>query len=442
MAEHDSVTGLPNRLRLRQAMAEAASRWGRYGSQSAVLCIDLDGFKEVNDSLGHSVRDELLRACAGRLRATVRQFDLVARLAGDEFAVLLSEIQEPADVVALCERVVDTIALPFTLNGHDVIVTASVGAVLFRVDADETDRLMQNADIALYRAKAEGWNRFRFFEPAMEERLRHRRFVESGLRMALARDQLVLHYRPQIATRSGEVLGYEALLGWHHPGHGLLPPLEFLGIAEETGLIIPIAAWVIRQACRDLAGLPAGRISLNVPLIQFRHRDLIDMVRESLKETDAAPERLELEITENVLLGSTEEALWILKRLGELGVRLVMDDFGTGYSSLSYLQKFTFDKAKVDKSFISELAFDGSKRAIVRAMVELGHTLGMETCAEGVETEEQLQLLVEEGSAEVQGFLLARPRRRDELSKTIATSAAVGGSSELSASQIPTPVPA
>lgn len=419
LAEHDSLTGLPNRFRLRQALAEAAGRWSRYASHSAVLCIDLDGFKEVNDSLGHPVGDELLRACAARLRASVRHLDLVARLGGDEFAILMTDIKEPADVVALCERIVETVAEPFNLDGHDVIVTASVGAALFPVDADEPDRLMQSADIALYRAKAEGRNRFRFFEPAMEERLRHRKFIENGLRAALARGQLELHYQPQVATRTGALLGYEALLRWSHPERGLIPPLDFIPIAEETGLIIPIGAWVIQQACRDLARLPGLRVSVNISPIQFRHRELVDVVHDALRESGIAPERLELEITENVLIGNIEEALETLSRLRELGVRLVMDDFGTGYSSLSYLQKFTFDKLKVDKSFIRELAHDVSKRAIVRAMVDLGNGLGMETCAEGVETEEQLRLLADEGCTEVQGFLFGRPQPRAELAESM-----------------------
>jgi diguanylate cyclase (GGDEF)-like protein/PAS domain S-box-containing protein len=415
LAEHDALTGLPNRVRLHHALAEASTRWGRYATQSAVLCIDLDGFKEVNDSLGHPAGDQLLRVCAERLRNSVRQLDLVARLGGDEFAILMSDIKGPADVEALCERVIATVAEPFALDGHDVIVTASVGAALLPADAEEPDRLMQSADIALYRAKAEGRNRSRFFEPAMEERLRQRKFVEAGLRAALARGQLELYYQPQVATRSGDLLGYEALLRWRHPERGLIPPADFIPIAEETGLIIPIGAWVIRQACRDLARLPGLRVSVNISPVQFRQRELVDVVREALAESAIGAELLELEITESVLIGNVEEALDTLGRLRALGVRLVMDDFGTGYSSLSYLQKFTFDKLKVDRSFIRELAADGSKRAIVRAMVDLGQGLGMETCAEGVETEEQLRLLAEEGCTEVQGFLFGRPQPRHTL---------------------------
>ena len=413
LAEHDSLTGLPNRVRLRDALAEAAERWRRRGAEAAVLCLDLDGFKEVNDTLGHPAGDRLLQACAERLRACVRQLDTVARLGGDEFAVLMADIRGPADVAVLAERVVATLAEPVALDGHEIAVTASIGAALLPADGEDPVSLLRNADIALYRAKAEGRNRFRLFEPAMEERLRQRKFVEAGLRTALAVGQLEVHYQPQVAAGSGRLLGHEALLRWRHPERGLILPGEFVPVAEETGLIVPIGAWVIRQACRDLIRWPGLRVSVNLSPVQFRQDGLVETVREALAENGVQPARLELEVTESVLIGNTEEAAAVLARLRALGVRLAMDDFGTGYSSLSYLERFAFDKLKVDRSFIHELASSESKRAIVRAVLDLGRGLGMETCAEGVETEEQRELLAREGCAVVQGFLFGRPQLPD-----------------------------
>ena len=272
LAEHDSLTGLPNRVRLRDALAEAAERWRRRGAEAAVLCLDLDGFKEVNDTLGHPAGDRLLQACAERLRACVRQLDTVARLGGDEFAVLMADIRGPADVAVLAERVVATLAEPVALDGHEIAVTASIGAALLPADGEDPVSLLRNADIALYRAKAEGRNRFRLFEPAMEERLRQRKFVEAGLRTALAVGQLEVHYQPQVAAGSGRLLGHEALLRWRHPERGLILPGEFVPVAEETGLIVPIGAWVIRQACRDLIRWPGLRVSVNLSPVQFRQR--------------------------------------------------------------------------------------------------------------------------------------------------------------------------
>jgi predicted signal transduction protein with EAL and GGDEF domain len=322
----------------------------------------------------------------------------------------MADIRGPADVAVLAERLRGALAGPVALDGHEVAVTASIGAALLPADGEDPDRLLQNADIALYRAKAEGRNRFRLFEPAMEERLRQRKFVEEGLRRALASDGFELHYQPQVAVRSGEPLGHEALLRWRHPERGLIPPGEFVPVAEETGLIVPLGAWVIRQACRDLARWPTPWVSVNLSPVQFRQDGLVEAVRGALAENGVRPSRLELEVTEGVLIGDTEEAVAILARLRGLGVRLAMDDFGTGYSSLSYLRRFRFDKLKIDKSFVHELGSGGSGRAIVRAVIELGRGLGMETCAEGVETEEQRGLLAADGCEVAQGFLFGRPR--------------------------------
>jgi EAL domain-containing protein (putative c-di-GMP-specific phosphodiesterase class I) len=282
-------------------------------------------------------------------------------------------------------------------------------------DGTDPDLLLRNADIALYRAKAEGRNRHRFFEPAMQERLQQRRFIEAGLRAAIECQQLELHYQPQVATASGALLGYEALVRWRHPERGLIAPGEFIPIAEETGLIVPLGAWVIGEACRALAGWPGLRVAVNLSPVQFRHGRLVDVVGEAPADNRIDPARLELEVTESVLIGNTEEALTVLERLRGLGVRLAMDDFGTGYSSLGYLQRFRFDKLKVDRSFIREITGEGGKRAIVRAVLDLGRGLGMETCAEGVETEEQRTILAEEGCTQVQGFLFGRPQPIDRI---------------------------
>jgi diguanylate cyclase (GGDEF)-like protein len=431
LAQHDSLTGLPNRAHTRERLGEAVERWRRHGTEAAVLCLDLDGFKEVNDTLGHPVGDALLRACAQKLAEIVRATDLVARLGGDEFCVLMGEVGGPADVETLCERVVAALAAPFAVDGHEVAVTTSVGAAMLPTDGADPDLLLRNADIALYRAKAEGRNRHRFFEPAMEERLRQRRFIEAGLRAAIARGQLELHYQPQVATGSGLLLGYEALVRWRHPERGLIAPGEFIPIAEETGLIVPLGAWVIAEACRALAGWPGLRVAVNLSPLQFRHGRLVDVVREALAENRIEPARLELEVTESVLIGNTEEALTVLERLRGLGVRLAMDDFGTGYSSLSYLQRFRFDKLKVDRSFIREITGDDGKRAIVRSVLDLGRGLGMETCAEGVETEEQRAILAEEGCTQVQGFLFGGPQPIDRVVPRTARAPSAGGAAGL-----------
>ena len=413
LAEHDSLTGLPNRVRLRDALAEAAERWRRRGAEAAVLCLDLDGFKEVNDTLGHPAGDRLLQACAERLRACVRQLDTVARLGGDEFAVLMADIRGPADVAVLAERVVATLAEPVALDGHEIAVTASIGAALLPADGEDPARCC-----ATPTSRSTGPRpRAATASGCSSRRWRSGCASASSSRPACARRSRSASSSCTTSRRwrsgSGRLLGHEALLRWRHPERGLILPGEFVPVAEETGLIVPLGAWVIRQACRDLTAGRASAVSVNLSPVQFRQDGLVETVREALAENGVQPARLELEVTERVLIGNTEEAAAVLARLRALGVRLAMDDFGTGYSSLSYLERFAFDKLKVDRSFIHELASSESKRAIVRAVLDLGRGLGMETCAEGVETEEQRELLAREGCAVVQGFLFGRPQLPD-----------------------------
>jgi diguanylate cyclase (GGDEF)-like protein/PAS domain S-box-containing protein len=406
LAHHDPLTKLPNRAVFHDRLAEVLNRCGRSHEQAAVLCIDLDRFKEVNDSLGHAAGDQVLMECAERLRGCVRETDLVARLGGDEFAVLLAGVTTASDVQALCERVLTTLAEPFQVEGTETVVGASVGVGLIPAKGSNAARVLQNADVALYRAKADGRNRACFFQNGMDEGLRRRKSLETALRHALGTGQLELHYQPQVTLDAAAMFGVEALLRWRHPERGSIAPTEFIPIAEESGLIVPIGEWVLRTACREAARWPGLTVSVNVSPVQFRQGDLVRSVESALSAAELQADRLEIEITEGVLFQNTVETLRTLAQLKAIGIRIAMDDFGTGYSSLSYLQKFPLDKLKIDRSFIASLYDDNC--AIVRAIVGLGRSLGMETCAEGVETEEQVSLLRREGCHQAQGFKFGR----------------------------------
>jgi diguanylate cyclase (GGDEF)-like protein/PAS domain S-box-containing protein len=402
-ARHDPLTGLPNRMVLLSRLEETLVRGRRDHQTAAMLCLDLDRFKAVNDGFGHAAGDEVLVGCAERLRGCIRDTDLVARLGGDEFAVLQVGVTRIEDVHALCERILAVMAQPFRLDGTEAVVGASVGVAMIPADGDQAARILQKADIALYRAKAEGRNRARFFEAWMDERQRRRRDLETALRHALTAGQLEIHYQPQVSIESTALIGVEALLRWRHPDRGPIAPAEFIPVAEETGLIVPIGDWVLRAACRVAARWPQLTVSVNVSPTQFRERDLVWSVEKALAAAHLPPERLEIEITEGVLIQNTAEALRTLTQLKQVGIKIAMDDFGTGYSSLSYLQKFPFDKIKIDRSFVASLCEENS--SIIRAIVNLGHSLGMHTCAEGVETKEQLWLLRREGCEQAQGYL-------------------------------------
>ncbi|SDE81204.1 putative bifunctional diguanylate cyclase/phosphodiesterase [Limimaricola pyoseonensis] len=404
MAQHDALTGLPNRRRFRDKLDEALAQSAR-GRQMAVLALDLDNFKPVNDTLGHSVGDALLQEVAQRLRGCLRQSSTVARLGGDEFAIIERDIASPGEPGRLAERVVAALGVPYEIEGHQIVIGTSIGISIAPPDGVNPEELLKAADLALYRAKADGRGTYRFFEPQMDARMQKRRALELDLRRALAEGELQLHYQPIVNLETGRVSCLEALLRWPHESRGQVSPGEFIPLAEEIGLIGQIGAWVLREACASAARWPAEvRVAVNLSPLQFRSLTLVAEVEAALAESGLAPQRLELEITEAVLLQHSEQTLAILKRLRGLGVRISMDDFGTGYSSLGYLRTFPFDKIKIDRSFIRDVVNHGDALAIVRAISSMGASLGMVTTAEGVETSDQLERLRSEGCTEVQGF--------------------------------------
>ena len=409
MARHDAVTLLPNRVMFRERIEMAVAQTDR-AIAAAVLLLDLDHFKAVNDTLGHPIGDHLLRAVAGRLASCVRQVDTIARFGGDEFAVVQAGPERVEDVAILARRVTDVLSAPYEVDGHQVIIGVSIGIALLPADGSDPDVLLRNADIALYRAKADGRGVFRFFEPAMDAHLQQRRILELDLHRALEAREFVLFYQPLIDVSSGRVSGFEALMRWNHPTRGLLGPDRFIGATEEMGLIVPLGAWALAEACREAAAWPDDiKIAVNLSAAQFSGGDLVRAVTDALDGAGLEARRLTLEITESLLLHNTKQVLGILHELRGLGASISMDDFGTGYSSLSYLRAFPFDKIKIDQSFIRDLAHDKDAAAIVRAIISLGSALGMTTIAEGVETEDQFARLRVEGCTEVQGFLFSKP---------------------------------
>jgi diguanylate cyclase (GGDEF)-like protein/PAS domain S-box-containing protein len=409
MARHDALTDLPNRVLFRERLAEALAGVGR-GAPLAVLYLDLDRFKGVNDTLGHPMGDELLKLVAARLRHSLRESDTVARVGGDEFAIIQTGIEEPVDTAILARRVGEAVRAPYDLGGHVVVVDTSIGIALAPNDGIEPDGLLKAADMALYGAKADGRGTYRFFEPAMDMRMKARRELEVALRQALAAGQFDLHYQPQINVETRRITGCEALLRWMHPERGMIPPAEFIPVAEEIGLIVPLGEWVLRKACIDAASWPDdAKVAVNLSPIQVSSQNLVPVVISALAAAGLPGQRLEIEITESVLMHNTSTTMATLHRLRELGVHISMDDFGTGYSSLSYLRKFPFDKIKIDRSFISGLPDDDEATAIVRAVAGLAANLDMTATAEGVETVEQLEAVRALGCAEMQGYLFSRP---------------------------------
>jgi diguanylate cyclase (GGDEF)-like protein/PAS domain S-box-containing protein len=425
MAHHDALTGLPNRVLLRQRLEEALQRMRRTGKSIATLCIDLDNFKSVNDTLGHSCGDLLLQRVSERIRAMLHEGDTAARLGGDEFAIVQVDIAEPAEASALARRLLADISEPFDIMGHQVLVGASVGVALSPGDGDDADTLFKNADLALYRAKADGRGAFRFFEAEMDARAQVRRRLEMDLRAAMLANVLEVHYQPLVNLSTGGVSGFEALVRWPHPERGFIPPTEFIPIAEETGLIVQLGTYVLMKACADAAQWPSGvKLAVNLSPLQFRTGSLFVTVKQALESTGLSPKRLELEITETVLLERVDHVLATLHALRALGVRISMDDFGTGYSSLSYLRKFPFDKIKIDRSFVHDLSANADSQAIVRAILSLGSSLGITITAEGVETESELACLKSEGCDEGQGFLFSKARPQAEVLQMLMKRAA------------------
>jgi diguanylate cyclase (GGDEF)-like protein len=409
LARHDPLTDLPNRSHFREQMQLAEARIRR-GEAMAVLCVDLDHFKGVNDTLGHLVGDAVLEMVAERLKSSVREGDVVGRLGGDEFAVLQGSLTSPDDGAVLARRIVEAIAEPFNVQGHHILIGASIGIAVAPADGRDTDTLMKNADLALYRAKGEGRGACRFFEPGMDAAIQERRTIEVGLRLALARGELRLVYQPLLSLDSNRITGLEALLRWDHPERGTVAPDQFVPVAEETGLIIPIGEWVLREACKTAASWPEEiTVAVNLSPIQFKNRNLIGHVTDAIADAGISPSRLEIEVTESLLLSDGDLTIKALHQLRKLGVRISMDDFGTGYSSLSHLRSFPFDKIKIDRSFVRDLASKGDSLALVKAVIGLGHSLGIATTAEGVETEAQLDMVRQQGCSEVQGFLFSPP---------------------------------
>lgn len=410
LADRDPLTGLPSRKALRERLIERLAIAARAGGAVAVLYVDLDRFKAVNDTLGHPVGDALLRKVAERFKSALRDGDVVARLGGDEFAIIQSDAPQPAAATALATRLVDLIGRAYAVEGHMLHIGASVGVAIAPNDGHEPDVLLKNADLALYRAKAEGRSCHRFFEPGMDERMQARRAMEIDLRRVLALKQLELVYQPQFDLVTNALVGFEALIRWHHPTRGLISPGEFIPLAEEIGVISAIGEWVLRTACKQAAAWPRPvMVGVNLSPLQFRGGKLLETVVSALAHSQLPPERLELEITEGALMEDTHGVLEILTRLRELDVAVSMDDFGTGYSSLGYLQKFRFDRIKIDQSFVRDINAHADRRAIIRAVTSLAGTLGMKTIAEGVETEAELACIRAEGCDEVQGYLTGRP---------------------------------
>ena len=418
LAKHDALTDLPNRVlfhsRLDQALKSARDE------KLAVLCLDIDDFKGVNDALGHPVGDMLLTAVAGRLRQCIRDCDTVARIGGDEFAVIQVGVSQPNDATRLAARLIETVSAPYELDGHHVVVGLSIGVAIPPVDGNDPDQLLKNADMALYRAKSDGRGVFRFFEPEMNAKMQARRTLELALRSAVAEGQFEVYYQPLINIETGRVRSFEALVRWHRPGHGIVAPADFIALAEETGLIVPIGEWVLRQACKEAATWPDDvSVAVNLSPVQFKNRKLLATVVSALAVSGLPPSRLELEITEWLLLQDSEDTLDVLHQLRSLGIRISMDDFGTGYSSLAYLQKFPFDKIKIDQSFVHDMTTREESMAIVRAVAAMGASLGMMTTAEGVETIEQFDRLKAEGCTEVQGYLFSPPLPASEVAELL-----------------------
>ncbi len=431
LAHHDALTGLPNRVlfheRLRQALESAAGTNGKV----AVICLDLDRFKSVNDTLGHHVGDVLLQEVANRIRAVLGERETACRLGGDEFAIICPDCNDPGEATSLAWRLLNTLARPHIIQDQTVLGGTSIGIAISGQDGGTPEVLLKNADLALYRAKSDGRGTFRFFEQEMDLKAQARRMMELALRSAIARDELEVHYQPLVDAHTSEVMGAEALLRWNVPGQGFVPPAQFVPLAEETGLIVEIGRWVLRRACSDAVQWEKSiRVAVNLSPAQMRQADFVEFVKGVLEETGLQPNRLELEITEGMLLQNTEANTRMLLAIKELGVRISMDDFGTGYSSLGNLRSFPFDKIKIDKSFIADLSKKADAGAIIRAILTLGRSLGMTTTAEGVETRDQLAYLRAEGCMEVQGFYFATAltdaRLREVLANQNGRSTGVG----------------
>lgn len=410
LAHHDALTGIGNRLLFHKQLNEALVHRERHGGQVAILFIDLDGFKTINDTLGHGTGDSLLKHLASRLKNSLREGDKLGRLGGDEFAVIQFGNEQPKEATALAKRLIELMGTPFSVDGHDLAIGASIGIAVAEGNYQDCTQLLRAADLAMYRAKADGRGRFRVFDPQLDQLAQERRGLEAALRNAIDQDALEIHYQPFANLQSGRINGFEALCRWNDPQRGFVPPSSFIPLAEEIGLIDRIGNWILRRACSDAANWPDHiTVAVNVSPAQFKSGLLLGAVEDALAASGLSPSRLELEVTESIFLQGSEANCALLSRLGGLGVRISLDDFGTGYSSLSYLRSFNFSKIKIDKSFINDLSTCEGSAAIVRAVCGLARSFGATTTAEGVETTDQLAHIRAEGCTDMQGFYFSKP---------------------------------
>jgi diguanylate cyclase (GGDEF)-like protein/PAS domain S-box-containing protein len=425
-AEHDFLTGLPNRMLFNDRVSQAIALAPRHLKKVAVLFLDLDGFKHINDSLGHPVGDKLLQSIAKRLVDCVRNSDTVSRQGGDEFVVLLSDVEQSEDTAITARRMLQAVAEAHSIDQHDLHVTTSIGVSVYPDDGPDAETLIKNADTAMYQAKENGRQTYQFFKPAMNVRAVERQAIEASLRRALERQEFALHYQPKFNLRTGEITGAEALLRWTHPIRGLVSPAQFIPVAEDCGLILPIGKWVLREACQQArawadAGLPLATMAVNISAIQFRNESFLEDVFAILKDTGLDPRFLELELTESVLMKHAESTASTLKALRAGGVQLAVDDFGTGYSSLSYLRKFPIDALKIDQSFVRQITTTPDETTIVTAIISMGRSLKLRVVAEGVETQEELAFLQAHQCDEAQGYYFGRPVPPRQFAQLLAT---------------------
>jgi diguanylate cyclase (GGDEF)-like protein len=425
LAQFDVVTGLPNRSLFRDRLSQALAQVQRNGGLLGVLFVDLDGFKAVNDTLGHTAGDTLLDQVGQRLQYSVRSGDTVSRLAGDEFAILLTNLAKTEDAGKVAEKILAECARAFHVGGNQTFVSASIGVALHPGDGNDTDQLLKNADIAMYRAKEQGRNNYQFYLPQMHERALERMRLEAELRGALSRDEFVLHYQPKVDLHNGEICGFEALLRWQHPERGLVPPVKFISILEDTGLIVPVGEWVIRTVCAQILswqelGMKIHPVAVNLSSRQFQHKNIDIVIRRILDSTGVNPRLLEFEVTESLLMQDAEEAVRMLHNMKSFGVRLSVDDFGTGYSSLAYLKRFPLDVLKIDRAFIRDCITDPDDATIVQAIISLAQNLKLKVVAEGVETEAQLHFLRALGCDHMQGYFFSKPVEIDAVNRMLA----------------------
>ena len=414
LAHYDSLTGLPNRILLADRMKIAIGNAARYSKRLALLFVDLDRFKLVNDSLGHEIGDKLLKVAAERMQSTIRHIDTISRLGGDEFIVLLSQIAAAEDAARVAEKLIAAVSQPYRIEEHELLLTASVGISIYPDSGTEANSLLRNADASMYSAKEAGRNRYRFYSEDLTSRVTERLSLERDLRRAIERDEIFVVYQPQIELATRRVIGAEALMRWRHPGRGLVLPASFIPVAEDSGLILPLGEHILRESCVqarqwcDRYGFDVG-VAVNISAVQFRQKDFTEVVLRVVADTGISPRCLELEVTESVVMQGVESAAEKLRILGAHGIKIAIDDFGTGYSSLSYLRQFNVDRLKIDQSFIHDLPDNADAEAIIRAIVAMGRSLGLHVIAEGVETEAQAQFLQSIECDESQGYLYAKP---------------------------------